>query len=29
MYDITEEEVMPYMESTELFVAKMESLMTL
>lgn len=29
MYDITEEEVVPYMESTELFVAKMESLMTL
>ena len=29
MYDITEEDVMPYMESTELFVAKMESLMTL
>ena len=27
--DITEEEVVPYMESTELFVAKMESLMTL
>lgn len=29
IYDITEEEVVPYMESTELFVAKMESLMTL
>ena len=29
MYDITEEEVVSYMESTELFVAKMESLMTL